>query len=99
MKTCQETSTANRFDECAYTINIKCHNQHSAIAFLQEIREIKSRKKWVGPPRYLTMALRRPPTRIELKADDVEEYDRVSSIALIDCKMRRNGMRCHNFCS
>ena len=24
------------------------------------------------------MALRRPPTRIELKADDVEEYDKVS---------------------
>jgi hypothetical protein len=24
-----------------------------------------------------TMALRRPPTRIELKADDVEEYDKV----------------------
>jgi len=23
------------------------------------------------------MALRRPPTRIELKADDVEEYDKV----------------------
>ena len=26
-----------------------------------------------------TMALRRPPTRIELKADDVEEYDKVSN--------------------
>ena len=25
------------------------------------------------------MALRRPPTRIELKADDVEEYDKVSN--------------------
>jgi len=26
------------------------------------------------------MALRRPPTRIELKADDVEEYDKVREI-------------------
>jgi len=26
---------------------------------------------------YYNMALRRPPTRIELKADDVEEYDKV----------------------
>ena len=26
------------------------------------------------------MALRRPPTRIELKADDVEEYDKVRDI-------------------
>ena len=26
------------------------------------------------------MALRRPPTRIELKADDVEEYDKVGVV-------------------
>ena len=30
-------------------------------------------------PKELTMALRRPPTRIELKADDVEDYDKVRS--------------------
>ena len=29
------------------------------------------------------MALRRPPTRIELKADDVEEYDKVRSIYFV----------------
>ena len=28
------------------------------------------------------MALRRPPTRIELKADDVEEYDKVSKLSI-----------------
>ena len=27
----------------------------------------------------LTMALRRPPTRVELKADDIEEYHEVST--------------------
>lgn len=34
-----------------------------------------------------TMALRRPPTRIELKADDVEEYDKVrlSSLGELVC--------------
>lgn len=28
----------------------------------------------------VNMALRRPPTRIELKADDVEEYDKVRCV-------------------
>jgi hypothetical protein len=28
------------------------------------------------------MALRRPPTRIDLKADDVEEYDKVRLLLL-----------------
>jgi len=31
------------------------------------------------------MALRRPPTRIDLKADDVEEYDKVRDCYYIYC--------------
>jgi hypothetical protein len=30
---------------------------------------------------YTIMALRRPPTRVELKADDIEEYNEVSACA------------------
>ena len=33
------------------------------------------------------MALRRPPTRIELKADDIEEYDEVRELEVL----KKNG--------
>ncbi|EED86575.1 predicted protein [Thalassiosira pseudonana CCMP1335] len=44
--------------------------------FLAPLRPPVVRRDDERRPKELTMALRRPPTRIELKADDVEDYDK-----------------------
>jgi len=42
----------------------------------------------------MTMALRRPPTRIELKTEDIEEYEQLMNERLLseqDAKMKQDG--------
>ena len=36
------------------------------------------------------MALRRPPTRVEMKADDIDEYSKVSFECEFQCNMVKN---------
>lgn len=37
------------------------------------------------------MSLRRPPTRIELKSDDIEEYEQVRRASCVVAVVRREG--------
>ena len=64
--------------------SIHCFRQIQQMPAAQPARNYHSRK-----PQFSTMALRRPPTRLELKADDITEYEEVRA---------RVVQVCHIFC-